>query len=139
MRPRDLAHDLGVDPEVLVGQEVAQTDDLGPRDLRCPGASVVPEVSGRLADDDEVVENSIPRRDLERLARARKVGPYAVYGFDDVAQTRLFAAAPSSQRGTASVSACSSTSGRKVSGDATSMRKPKSWDSSTPRPRTVMS
>ena len=48
-----------VDSKILVCDQIAESDDLRPRDLRTKGASVVGDLCRRLADDDEVVENYI--------------------------------------------------------------------------------
>lgn len=48
---------IEVDSKVLVCDQVAESDDLRPRDLWSKGASVVGDLCRGLAYDDKVVEN----------------------------------------------------------------------------------
>ena len=54
-----------VDSKVLVCDQIAESDDLPPRDLGSKGPSVVGDLCRRLADDDEVVENCIAGLSVE--------------------------------------------------------------------------
>src|SRR5437588_7732323 len=86
-----------VDSKVLVCDQIAESDDLRPRDLRSKGASVVRDLCGRLADDDEVVENCITGLSVERASRNMTADGRD--GFTYVAETQSLASAHS---GTAS-------------------------------------
>src|SRR5438874_13326614 len=51
--------------KVLVCDQIAESDDLPPRDRGSKGPSVVGDLCRRLADDDEVVENGIAGLSVE--------------------------------------------------------------------------
>ena len=65
----DRLDDFEVDPEVFVRDEVAQPDDLRPRDLRSAGSCRVRDLRRRLPDHDEVVEHGVARLPVERASR----------------------------------------------------------------------
>ena len=57
----DYQHDrFEITAEVVVSEDVAQTDDLPPRYLWCAFAKVGTQMPGRFPDDDEVEVDRVP-------------------------------------------------------------------------------
>jgi len=62
---REITHDdlvdlIHVDPEILVGEQVAQSGDRLPGDVRVSRSRLISEALHRLAHDHEVVQDRVP-------------------------------------------------------------------------------
>ena len=54
----DVEHQFDVDPEVLVSNQIAETGDIRPGNLRCRVPCRRRQVLDRLSDDDELKEEA---------------------------------------------------------------------------------
>jgi hypothetical protein len=118
---QDRLDDLEVDSEVLVSDQISESHDPYPGNLRSRVACLLGELRGRFADDNAVVQDGVARLSVE-LAGSDVV-PDRLDRIGDVPKPQFLAAA---QSGTASASASARTSGRSDRGVTTSTRAPRS-------------
>jgi hypothetical protein len=117
----DAIDDLVVNLVVLVGEDVAQSGNANPADVRGEGLGFFAEFARSLTNEDEVVAKRVPEVEIVRVVSARWSAQVAPANADDAIRTVQNVSKQPDVRptvslgthtGTASLRACSSTSGR---------------------------